>query len=67
MVDEQRKAFLLRIPVGLWQELESWAAAELRSVNGQIEYLLREAVRRRRQRTGPGPEARPKRRDTSST
>ena len=47
MADE-RKAFLLRLPPGLWKELEKWAASELRSVNGQIEYLLREAVARRR-------------------
>jgi hypothetical protein len=55
MADEQRKAFLLRIPVGLWQELESWAATELRSVNGQIEYLLREAVQKRRKQPGAKP------------
>lgn len=42
-----RKPFLLRIDPALWAEVERWAAAELRSVNGQIEYLLREAVRRR--------------------
>ena len=43
-----RKAFLLRIDADLWNEVEGWAAAELRSVNGQVEFLLREAVRRRR-------------------
>jgi hypothetical protein len=43
-----RKAFLLRIDGELWNQIESWAAAELRSVNGQVEYLLREAVKRRR-------------------
>jgi len=43
-----RKQFLLRIDPRLWAELEAWAADELRSVNGQIEYLLREAVRRRK-------------------
>ena len=47
MADE-RKSFLLRLPPGLWKELEKWAAADLRSVNGQIEFLLREAVARRR-------------------
>jgi len=47
-VADERKAFLLRLPPGLWKELEKWAASELRSVNGQIEYLLREAVARRR-------------------
>jgi hypothetical protein len=45
---EPRKAFLLRIDPALFTELEKWAADEFRSVNGQIEYLLREAVRVRR-------------------
>ena len=45
---ESRKSFLLRIDPKLWEELESWAQAELRSVNGQIEYLLRQAVAKRR-------------------
>jgi len=45
---EERKPFLLRIPPDLWVELERWAAAELRSVNGQIEYLLRQAVDKRK-------------------
>jgi hypothetical protein len=44
----QRKQFLLRIDPGLWTELESWAKDELRSVNGQIEFVLRDAVKRRR-------------------
>ena len=48
MPKEERKSFLLRIPPDLWKELEAWAAAELRSVNGQIEYLLRQAVARRK-------------------
>ena len=43
MADE-RKAFLLRLPHELWKELERWAGEELRSVNGQIEYILRQAV-----------------------
>jgi hypothetical protein len=41
----QRKAFLLRLPPELHAALEQWAADELRSVNGQIEYLLQQAVR----------------------
>jgi hypothetical protein len=45
---EERKPFLLRIPPDLWEELEKWAGSELRSVNGQIEYLLRQAVLRRK-------------------
>jgi hypothetical protein len=39
-----RKPFLLRIDPALWAELEAWAQDELRSVNGQIEYVLRQAV-----------------------
>ena len=48
MASEDRKAFLLRIPQDLWNELERWAADELRSVNGQIEYLLRQAIEKRK-------------------
>jgi hypothetical protein len=44
----ERKSFLLRIPPDLWKELEKWAADDLRSVNGQIEFLLKQAVARRR-------------------
>jgi hypothetical protein len=53
---DERKAFLLRADPSLWKEIEGWAADELRSVNGQIEFLLREAVRRRK---GPGRGAPP--------
>jgi hypothetical protein len=45
---EERKAFLLRLPPDLHAELRGWAAAELRSLNGQIEFLLREALQRRK-------------------
>jgi hypothetical protein len=48
MATEERKAFLLRIDPVLWGELEAWAADELRSVNGQVEYLLRQAVQKRK-------------------
>jgi hypothetical protein len=47
-----RKQFLLRIDPDVWADVEKWAADELRSVNAQVEYLLREAVRRR---MGGGP------------
>ena len=43
-----RKAYLLRIDPALWHELEAWAQDELRSVNGQIEYLLKQAVAKRK-------------------
>lgn len=44
---EGRKSFLLRIDPELWRELERWSQDELRSVNGQIEFLLRQAVQKR--------------------
>ena len=43
-----KKAFLLRIDPKLWKELERWSQDELRSVNGQIEFLLKQAVAKRR-------------------
>ena len=43
-----RKPFLLRLPEDLLDTLNRWAADELRSLNAQIEYVLRDAVRRRR-------------------
>lgn len=54
----QRKSFLLRLPDDLLEELNRWARDELRSVNAQIEYLLREAVRQRRKMSFD-PEPRP--------
>jgi hypothetical protein len=42
-----RKSFLLRISPALYDALEAWAQQEFRSVNGQIEFILKEAVRKR--------------------
>ncbi len=47
MASPDKKAFLLRIDPELWSEIERLAQAELRSVNGQVEYLLRAALERR--------------------
>ena len=47
MASPDKKAFLLRIDPKLWAEVERLAQSELRSVNGQIEYLLRDALERR--------------------
>ena len=47
MASPDKKSFLLRIDPALWAELERLAAAELRSVNAQVEYLLRESLTRR--------------------
>ena len=46
----QRKSFLLRLPPELYEELNRWASDELRSLNSQIEYTLREAVRKQRRK-----------------
>jgi hypothetical protein len=62
MASPEKKAFLLRIDPAVWAEIERLAAAELRSANAQVEYLLREALRARvggasnspRKTPGPG-------------
>ncbi|HTJ04447.1 MAG TPA: toxin-antitoxin system HicB family antitoxin [Caldimonas sp.] len=48
MASPEKKSFLLRVDPALWAEIERLAAAELRSVNAQVEYLLRDAVAARR-------------------
>lgn len=45
---KERKPFLMRIDPALWNDLERWAQDELRSVNGQIEMILRQAVQKRK-------------------
>ena len=47
MASPDKKSFLLRIDPALWAEIERLAAAELRSANAQVEYLLREALKSR--------------------
>ena len=44
MASPDKKSFLLRIDPVLWTEIERLAAAELRSANAQVEYLLRTAL-----------------------
>jgi hypothetical protein len=53
MASPDKKSFLLRIDPQLWAEIERMAAAELRSVNAQVEYLLRNALRARSGKTQP--------------
>lgn len=43
-----KKQLLLRLSPSLWDEIAAWAEEDFRSINGQIEYLLTEAVRRRK-------------------
>lgn len=47
MASPGKKSFLLRIDPEIWAEIERLAAAELRSANAQVEYLLRQALRAR--------------------
>lgn len=51
---KSRKSFLLRMDPLLYQALEAWAEQELRSLNGQIEYLLKHAVAKRRREAEQG-------------
>lgn len=47
MASPDKKSFLLRIDPALWSGIERLAASELRSVNAQVEYLLRESLAKR--------------------
>jgi len=47
-MSSEKKAFVLRIHPDTLKELERWAQDEFRSVNGQIEFILSEAVRKRK-------------------
>jgi hypothetical protein len=43
----EKKTLLLRLSPKAWEEINRWAEEEFRSVNGQIEYLLTEAIKKR--------------------
>ncbi|RZJ80381.1 MAG: Arc family DNA binding domain-containing protein [Flavobacterium sp.] len=51
MPDKDKKAFALRISPALLKEVENWAANEFRSTNGQIEYILSEAIKAHKKKT----------------
>ncbi|MBQ2899093.1 MAG: Arc family DNA-binding protein [Oscillospiraceae bacterium] len=48
MAEKDKKQLLLRLSPTLWEEISRWAEDDFRSVNGQIEFLLTEAVKKRR-------------------
>ncbi|MFA7559927.1 MAG: Arc family DNA-binding protein [Sphaerochaeta sp.] len=56
MKEKERKLLLLRLDEALWVELARWADDDFRSINGQIEYLLTEAVRSKRKKSLPSEE-----------
>jgi hypothetical protein len=51
----ERRAFLLRVDPEVYDAVQRWAAAELRSVNGQIEYVLRRALQQAGRLRSPEP------------
>ena len=46
--DKEKKQVLLRLSPSLWNELAAWSEDDIRSINGQIEYLLSECVKQRK-------------------
>ncbi len=50
-----KKAFALRIQAETLKELERWAQEEFRSVNGQIEFILSDALRKRKKPKSAAP------------
>ncbi len=46
--ENAKKQIILRLSPQLWDEIAAWAEDDFRSINGQIEYLLTEAVRKRK-------------------
>ena len=59
MASPDKKAFLLRVDPALWAEIERLAAAELRSANAQVEFLLRQALADRGIHAKPAPRPKP--------
>jgi hypothetical protein len=51
MSEKDKKAFMLRINPDVLKEIEQWAGDEFRSTNGQIEFLLNEALKLKRRRS----------------
>ncbi len=46
--EKAKKQLLLRLSSVLWEDLAQWAEDDFRSINGQIEYLLTECVKKRK-------------------
>lgn len=46
--EKKKKQILLRIAPSLWDDIAAWAEEDFRSINGQIEYLLAESVKRKK-------------------
>ena len=55
----ERKAFLLRVDPALLEAMQRWANDDLRSLNAQIEFVLRRSLQREGRRALPAPDAAP--------
>ncbi len=49
-----QKKILLRINQNMWEDIERWAQDEFRSINGQIEYILKTAIENRKKESKNG-------------
>jgi len=47
-MEDKKKQIPLRLSATLWKEIAAWAEDDFRSINGQIEFLLTECVKRRK-------------------
>ena len=56
------KPFLLRVPEKLLAEVRAWADQEMRSLNGQIEWILRDALRRHGRQGDDAPDGKKRKR-----
>lgn len=52
--DNSKKQLLLRLAPSLWEEINRWADEDFRSINGQIEYILTEAVKKKKKNNKNG-------------
>ncbi len=48
--EKEKKQILLRLSPSIYKEIAAWAEDDFRSINGQIEYLLSECLKRRKNR-----------------
>ncbi|MBS4931975.1 MAG: Arc family DNA-binding protein [Clostridiales bacterium] len=48
--EKAKKQIVLRLAPSLWEEVARWAEEDFRSINGQIEYILTEAVRNKKKK-----------------
>lgn len=54
--EKEKKQVLLRLSSSLWEDLVVWSEEDFRSLNGQIEYLLTDCVRRRKKGRDTAPD-----------